>query len=129
MKFVKELVEGERVTSQFLISNVNKGVNNLGSPYLNVELRDATGQIQAKKWEVSSEDDTTFVIGNVAEITAEIIKYKDALQAKIITAKLLDEEDIDVTRLVQSAPISKEELTKEFNSYVSSIKEMIVKLS
>ena len=123
MKFIKELTEGERVTSQFLISNVNKGVNNLGSPYLNVELRDASGQMPAKKWEVTSEDDTIFVIGNVIEVTAEIIKYKDALQAKIITAKLLNEEDIDVTRLVQSAPVSKDVLIKEFNGYATSIKD------
>lgn len=123
MKYIKELNEGERVTSQFLISNVSKGVNNLGSAYLNVELRDASGQMPAKKWEVNSEDDTTFVIGNVAEITAEIIKYKDALQAKIITAKLLDEDEIDVTRLVQSAPVSIEELKKNFNEYVTSIKD------
>lgn len=123
MKFIKELNEGERVTSQFLISNVSKGVNNLGSAYLNVELRDASGQMPAKKWEINSEDDTTFVIGNVAEITAEIIKYKDALQAKIITAKLLNEDEIDVTRLVQSAPVSIEVLKKDFNEYVSSIKD------
>ena len=123
MKFIKELVEGERVTSQFLISNVNKGVNNLGSPYLNVELRDATGQLPAKKWEITSEDEATFVIGNVAEITAEIIKYKDALQAKIITAKLLNEEDIDVVRLVQSSPVPKAELEKSFNGFVSSVKD------
>lgn len=123
MKFIKELTEGERVTSQFLISNVNKGVNNLGSPYLNVELRDASGQMPAKKWEVTSEDDAIFVVGNVIEVTAEIIKYKDALQAKIITAKLLNEDDIDVTRLVQSAPVSKDVLVKEFNGYVSSIKD------
>lgn len=123
MKFIKELNEGERVTSQFLISNVNKGVNNLGSPYLNVELRDSSGQIQAKKWEVVPEDDATFVIGNVIEVTAEIIKYKDALQAKIITAKLLNEEEIDVTRLIQSSPIPKEELIQSFNQYVASIKD------
>lgn len=123
MKLIKELVEGERVTSQFLISNVSKGVNNLGSAYLNVELRDASGQIPAKKWEVTSDDDKIFIIGNVAEITAEIIKYKDALQAKIISAKLLEEDEIDVVRLIQSAPIPVEELTKSFNGYVSSVKD------
>ena len=123
MKFIKELIEGERVTSQFLVSNVNRGVNNLGSPYLNIELRDSTGQIAAKKWEVTSEDDKTFVIGNVVEVVAEIIKYKDTLQAKIISAKLLEEDDIDIVRLVQSSPIPKSELEKEFNGYVNSIKD------
>ena len=123
MKFIKELNEGERVTSQFLVSNVNKGVNNLGSPYLNVELRDASGQIPAKKWEIVADDDNTFVIGNVVEVTAEIIKYKDALQAKIISARLLKEEDIDVTRLIQSSPIPRVELEKDFNRFVLSIKD------
>ena len=123
MKLIKELVEGERITSQFLISNVSKGVNNLGSAYLNVELRDASGQIPAKKWEVTSDDDKIFVVGNVAEIVAEIIKYKDALQAKIITAKLLEEDEIDVVRLIQSAPNPVEELTQSFNGYVSCVKD------
>jgi len=122
MKFIKELTEGERVTGQFLISNVSRCVNNLGSPYLNIELRDSSGQIQAKKWEVTSEDDSIFVVGNVAEITAEILKYKEALQAKIITARLLTEDEIDITRLIQSPPVSKEQLTKEFQGYVNSIK-------
>ena len=95
MKLLKELGDGEKVFIQALVGNVTQGTNKSGAPYLNVELRDATGQIQAKKWEVSFEDDTTFVIGNVAEITAEIIKYKDALQAKIISARLLKEDEMD----------------------------------
>ena len=123
MKLIKEFKEGERVVSQFLISNVSRGVNNLGSPYLNVELRDSSGQIPAKKWEVNSEDDSIFVVGNVAEITAEILRYKESLQAKIITAKLLKEDEIDITRLVANPPVSKEVLTKEFNEFLASIKD------
>ncbi len=123
MKFIKELNEGERVTSQFLISNVNKGVNNLGSAYLNIELKDSSGQIPAKKWEVNEEDNDIFVVGNVVEATCEIIKYKDSLQAKIITAKLLNEEDIDIVRLIQSAPIPMEELKKDLLAFVNSVKD------
>ncbi|MCR4880247.1 MAG: HD domain-containing protein [Bacilli bacterium] len=123
MKFIKELVEGERVTSQFLVSNAARGVNNLGAPYLNIELKDASGQIPAKKWEVNEEDNDIFVVGNVVEATCEIIKYKDNLQAKVITAKLLNEEDIDIVRLIQSAPIPMEELKKSLLAFVNSVKD------
>lgn len=123
MKFVKEFNEGDRVTTQFLVAQVNKGVNSLGAAYLNIELKDCTGSIQGKKWEVLPEDDAIFQAGKVVNATVEVIKYRDALQAKIISATAVPEEDIDIVRFVQAPPIPKEELVNSFNSFVNSIKD------
>ena len=123
MIFVKELKEGDRVTSQFLISNASKGVNSLGSPYYNVELKDCTGSIMGKKWEVEPGDEELLQVGKVIEATVSIIDYRDALQAKIISVKAVNDEDIDIVRFIQHPPRPKEELEKEFNEFVSSIKE------
>ena len=49
---IKELVEGSRVTIQAIVGSVTRGVNATGSPYLNIELRDSSGAINGKKWEV-----------------------------------------------------------------------------
>lgn len=122
MKMVKDFVEGDSLLTQLLVNNVAKGVNASGSAYLNVELRDSSGAINAKKWEVSEEDEKIFVIGNIIEVGLEIINYRNALQGKIINATLLDDESVDVSKFVKQPPIPVEELTKRFNAHVASIK-------
>lgn len=122
MKFIKEFLEGDRVSGQFLVNNVTKGVNNLGAAYLSCELRDCSGTLTAKKWEIVNDDEQTFVIGNVIEATIEIIKYRESLQGKIISASLVNPDDVDIFRFVQQPPIKKEVLEEKFNNYVASIK-------
>ena len=123
MKFIKELKEHDRDISEFLISNVTKGVNSVGGQYFNLELRDCTGTLVAKKWEVEPGDDEMLQIGNVIRIEYEVIKYREALQAKILSARLVNKEDVDVIRFIQHPPRPKEELEKEFFAFVNSIKE------
>ena len=123
MVLIKDLIEGDRLLIQALVGSCSNGTNKSGSPYLNVELRDNSGSIQAKKWEVDGSDKDIFVSGNIVEVLIEVIKYNDALQAKILSAKLLDLESIDVTRFIKAPPIPKSELVARFNKIVDSIKD------
>ena len=123
MKFVKELMEGERVISTFLVSNVSRGVNSLGSQYYNVELKDCTGSIPAKKWEIDAGDESILQAGKVIEANIEVLRYRDALQAKILSAKEVSNEKIDVVRFIQTPPRPREELEKEYRAFLDSITE------
>lgn len=123
MKFIKEFNEGERLTTQLLVSSVSHGTNSLGSPYMNLELKDCTGSLPSKKWEIEEGDEAIFVAGNVVEMTIEVIKYRDALQGKVLTGKLVKPEDVDIIRFIQNPPRPKEELEKEFYQFVNSIKD------
>ena len=122
MKLIKEFSEGERLTFQAIVGSTSKGVNASGSAYINVDLRDSSGNIPGKKWEVSNEDADIFVVGNIVEVTGEIIKYKDNLQVKILMIKLLNADEVDVTRFVKMPPVSKEELVNRFNKMLNSVK-------
>lgn len=122
MKYIKELVEGDIVETQFLIGSANKCINNMGSYYFNVELKDNSGSIQGKKWEAREEDEAIYVAGNIIEAKVEVLKYKEALQAKIVSCKLLSAKEVDITRFIKSAPRKKEELIDRLNYYISSIK-------
>ena len=122
MKLIKEFNEGERLTFQAIVGSTSKGVNASGSAYINVDLRDSSGAIPGKKWEVNAEDTEIFVVGNIVEVTGEIIKYKENLQVKILAIKLLNADEVDVTRFVKMPPISKEELVNRFNKMANSIK-------
>ena len=123
MALIKELLEGDRLLIQALVGSVSNGTNKSGVPYLNVELRDNSGSLNSKKWEIDGSDKDVFVPGNIVEVMIEVIKYNDALQGKILSARLLPLEGIDTTKFIKAPPIPKEELIKRFNALVASIKE------
>ena len=123
LKLIKELFDGDRLIIQALVGQVSQGTNKSGSPYLNVELRDSSGALPSKKWEVEDEDKDIFVTGNIVEVMIEVIKYNDALQGKIINAKLLNSDEIDVERFIKAPPIKKEILVERFNKLVNSVKD------
>ena len=118
---IKELQEGTRVKIQGIVGSMSRGVNANGAAYLNVELRDSSGSIPAKKWEVEESDNDIFTVGNIVEVTMEIIKYRESLQGKILGVRKLAAEEVDVTQFVKAPPIPKEEITKRFNKLVNSI--------
>ena len=122
MKMISEFTDHDRIEGQFLLGSVSKGVNANGGSYFSVELRDASGQITAKKWDATLQDEEIFVTGNVISIVGETNKYRDALQLKILSAEVVPLDEIDVNRFVKAPPISKEELINKFNNYVKSIK-------
>ena len=124
MKMIAEFTDHDRIEGQFLLGSVSKGVNANGGSYFSVELRDASGQITAKKWDATLEDEQIFVAGNVVEIVGETNRYRDALQLKILSAELVPLEEINAERFVKAPPISKEGLIKKFNNYVESVKNV-----
>lgn len=121
-KLIKDFNDLERVSGQFLVVNVTKGVNNnTGMGYLSIELRDSSGNIVAKKWDSTPNDDAIFVAGNVVYVEGDTNKYKDNLQLKILNAKQVPLEEIDPTKFVKAPPIPVEELIKRYNEYIESI--------
>lgn len=120
---IGEFADGIKITGQFIVSNFSKGVNSKdGSEYLNIELKDASGVIQAKKWTVVPDDESTFAIGSVVEVEGDVLKYKDALQLKVSSGRQIPLNQADVSKFVKAPPVPKEELIKRFNNYVNSIK-------
>ncbi len=118
---ISELMDGDHVNGQFLVGNSAKCLNNAGLAYMNLELRDSSGNINAKKWEVTPDEEATLVTGNVVYIDGEVLKYKDSLQLRITSMKKVDNDDIDVAKFIKAPPVPKEELVGRFNKYVESI--------
>lgn len=122
MDLIKDLMDGNQVFSQYLVSSCNKCVNTRGKNYLNITLQDKTGEIAAKKWDVYEEDYSIFSPGSIVSIQGEVLAYNGALQVKIISGEKVDRAYMDVSRFVPEAPVSIESLSKKLDEYVSSIK-------
>lgn len=113
--------DGNHISGQFLVNSGAKCVNNQGSAYMNLELKDASGTVNAKKWEANAEDENIYKQGNVVYIEGEVLKYKESLQVKILSGEVVNPNDIDVVKFIKLPPIPKEELIKRFNAHVESI--------
>lgn len=121
MKVVNDFKEKDKVKVQLLVVSATKGVTASGLSYLNLELRDNSGSIIAKKWDVKDDDEDIFIPGNVIEVEGEIILYKNVLQMKVINARLLEQTEIDYSLFVKTSPYSEEELKNKFKYYFNLV--------
>ena len=121
MVLIKDLFDGEHVLLQVVVVSANRQVNQMGSTYYNLEVKDSSGSINAKKWEYVASDDKIFTQNNIIEIDVDVVKFKDSLQLKISKARQLIEEEIDIARFVKYPPIPKEVIVDRFNKIVDSI--------
>lgn len=126
-KQIKEFTDGLTIDTQFLVTNVSKGVKADGGRYLNVTIQDASGQIEAKKWEVSDEDNEILVPGNIVGLYGQVYQYKNSLQFKIFEAVKIDASNVDISRFVKPCPVPKEELIERLNAHLDDMKDEEVK--
>lgn len=117
----QELIENARIVESFLVTNITKGVTNTGAPYLSIILQDVQGQIEARKWDATEDDLRLYSPGNLVEVTADVVKYRTVFQLKVVSAKLLNPNDIDIRLFVPSAPVSVAELEERLGTYLKEI--------
>ncbi|HEU5360875.1 MAG TPA: OB-fold nucleic acid binding domain-containing protein [Candidatus Deferrimicrobiaceae bacterium] len=82
-KFVKDIKEGEQVKDLFLVSNKAVLVSNTGKPYLNLSLRDRTGQVECRVWDRAEEIATRFERDDIVEASGSAIQYQGRIQLKV----------------------------------------------
>ena len=120
-KQVKDFNEGERVETDLLISSLQRGTTNSGSPYLTLVLQDSSKAIDAKLWDVKPELEKQLEVGKVYDFDLEIIKYKNNLQAKVLKVLPIPQADIDMEEYVFRSPVSKDSLRAAIQEGISLI--------
>lgn len=120
-KQVKDFLEGERIETNLLISTLNRGTTNSGSPYLTLVLQDASKSIEAKLWDVKPELEKQLEVGKVYNFDLEVIKYKNNLQAKVLKVLPVPQADIKIEDFVFKSPVSKDELRNTIQEAINQI--------
>lgn len=123
MTLIKDLIEGDRLTIQAVVVNASKQTSKTGASFYNLELKDSSGSINAKKWELLPVDEETFTANNIIEVNVEVTKFNDNLQLRVNSARSLKEEEIDINRFIKAPPILKEEIIARFNKMVNSVSD------
>lgn len=112
--YIKDLKEGQDFIDFFIVRASGVKIGSNGKKYLDITLGDKTGDLTAKKWDVSpSEEPALEAIkaGDIVKIKASVTVYRDAKQLRITKIRVAVEQDgVDPMHLVKSAPESGEEM-------------------
>lgn len=118
--------ENENIKGTYLVTGVLKGRASNGSNYLSIKLQDATKDIDGKVWSATPEQMAEIATGKLIYVEGSVIKYRDNLQLKIESSKLVDANEVDLSQYIKSAPETKEDLRNELQSYIYEIDDRIV---
>lgn len=89
-QFIKDIAAGDEVRGLFLIGSAALNQSRNG-PFWRLELRDASGVVEAKIWSPISQAYTDLAAGQLAEIEGRAGTFRDQVQVTVERVRVLDE--------------------------------------
>ena len=124
-KKINEFKEGESLCLPLLLVQVTKGITGNGAPYLSLTFQDNSGTIEGKIWDVKEEQAVQCIPGRVAEISCEVLKYRNSLQLRVHRLVPMDQTAVELSEFVMSSDIPKDVLQQRIRDAISSIKNPV----
>ena len=122
-KKIKQLQAGDSVQSFFLVKVADSKTGSNNKSYLDLTLVDQTGEINAKIWDRSDEDEKQYVPNTLVKVRGSVNEWQNRLQLKIDKIRVTTADDeLDIGEFVPVAPYSPEFMYGEIESYINKIK-------
>lgn len=110
---------GEQVDVLLLIKSSVRGIASNGKPFLTLMLQDQTGEIEAKVWDISKDDEQRYAPEKIVKVAGDILNYKGRIQLKLKQIRVLQPEEApDISEFVERAPIPKQTMQDMITQYV-----------
>lgn len=122
---ISSFVEGEKIQTSLLITQMNRGITNSGAPYLSFVLQDQSGSIDAKLWDAKDELLSGVEAGKVVLVSAEVLKYRNALQLRIYNLTKLEDNQFDPSDYVMATDLSLEFMQKRIHETLLSMQDVV----
>ncbi|WP_346665198.1 HD domain-containing protein [uncultured Mailhella sp.] len=90
---ISDLAAGEEIASNYLISLASLQQSRNG-PYWRLELKDASGALEAKIWSPLSLSFSSLAAGQMVRVEGHVSLYRDQLQLTVDGLRVLDDEEI-----------------------------------
>jgi 3'-5' exoribonuclease len=119
--YIKDIKAGEKISTGLLLTEKNLAFSIKGAPYLNLRLKDKTGEVDGKVWENALDIDGICKKGDIVQITARAVSYRSALQLSVLALKQADPADIDPADYFPSSKYGIEEMFSELLSYAEKM--------
>jgi 3'-5' exoribonuclease len=119
--YVKDIKAGDRIDEIFLAAEKNLAYSQKGSPYLNLRLRDRTGDVEGKVWDNALAWDKAFKKGDLIRIQARALSFKNAVQVSIIELKTVGDDEVS---LADYFPVARGDLAGMFASVLAYVNQV-----
>lgn len=122
MKFIKEMREGERVSSIYLCKHKQGAVTKNGKAYENVILQDKTGTVDGKIWDPNSHGIDEFDSLDYIEVVGDVISFAGALQMNIKRVRKVSEGEYEPSDYLPVSQYDREVMYGELVQFIESVK-------
>ncbi|WP_047986142.1 3'-5' exoribonuclease YhaM [Ornithinibacillus californiensis] len=110
---------GDSFEGFVLIKDSMKGTASNGKPFLTLVLRDATGEIEAKLWDITQEDESIFIQEQIIRIAGELNQFRGKPQMRIQSIRLAQPTDgVQLADFLEKAPVEREELMAKLTEVI-----------
>ncbi|BCB02924.1 3'-5' exoribonuclease YhaM [Bacillus sp. KH172YL63] len=110
---------GETIDLPLLIKTMTKGTTNTGKPFLTLILQDKSGDMEAKLWDASEQDEKAFQPETIVRVVGDIHSYRGKSQLKIKQIRPVAPGDgYAISDFLETAPVSMEEMTSKITQYI-----------
>jgi 3'-5' exoribonuclease len=114
---------GEQAELFLLVKNSTKGIASNGKPFLTLILQDRTGDIEAKLWDISEQDEQTYKPETIVKVSGDLHNYRGRLQLKIRQLRPASPQDgMKISDFLETAPVSQDEMMGKITQYIFDMK-------
>ncbi|MBO3441440.1 OB-fold nucleic acid binding domain-containing protein, partial [Clostridium haemolyticum] len=128
IKPIEEFQTNDKIDGFFLIKSAECRTASNSKKYLDFTIADKTGEINAKFWNYTEGDEDIYKPNVLIKVRGSVTLWQNNMQFKIDRIRLPKEnENVNISDFVPSAPYSPENMYEEMMMYISKIKDEDIK--
>lgn len=121
-KRIAEFAAGDEIQNFFLIRKLDLRISSNNKEYFDLTLADATGEINAKLWNVGDEEKASLAAGGLVKVRGHVQEWRNNLQFKVVKIRVaLEEDGVRIEDFVKSAPLEAQAMYDELMGYIDGM--------
>jgi len=125
--FVRDLKSGQEFISFFMVKSIEVRVGTNKKQYLDMNLADATGEVNAKKWDLAEAELPTLSIikeGDIVKIKAQVSEWNNQTQLRVLKVRKANETDaLEMEDFIKAAPEDSESMYEFIKSCAEEMED------
>jgi 3'-5' exoribonuclease len=126
--FIKDIKAGDKITGIFLVTEKNLAFSQKGNPYLNLRIRDKTGEMDGRVWDNAIEINGNFKKSDMIRIEARAVSYRDSIQLSIFDCRTVDICQVNPADFSPASQYDIEEMFLSLMNIVNTIENRFLRL-
>jgi 3'-5' exoribonuclease len=121
-KKINEIQAGEKIDGFYLIKSIDLKTSSNNKKYLDLNLCDKTGEMNAKLWEYEEGDETKFSSSSLIKVRGSVSLWNNTLQLKIEKIREANLQDnVNIEDFVPVAPLQADFMYDEILKYANNM--------